>query len=94
MMSESVIYIVCITLLIGLSGLGVWFARQSMGLTGMPLFTPKSRRIGLVEAALPGRRPRQPCSTSRSTGRSPRMSPNSTALLPQCSSPPSPTEPL
>src|SRR6185503_1609099 len=51
MMSESVIYIVCITLLIGLSGLGVWFARQSMGLTGMPLFTPKSRRIGLVEAA-------------------------------------------
>ena len=50
-MSESVIYVICITLLIGLSGLGVWLARQSLGLTGMPLFTPKSRRIGLVEAA-------------------------------------------
>jgi flagellar protein FliO/FliZ len=50
-MSESVLYVISITLLIGLSGLGVWFARQSLGLTGMPLFTPKSRRIGLVEAA-------------------------------------------
>jgi flagellar protein FliO/FliZ len=50
-MSDSVLYVVCVTLLIGVSGLGFWFARQSLGLTGMPLFTPKSRRIGLVEAA-------------------------------------------
>lgn len=50
-MSDSVLYVVCITLLIGVSGLGFWFAHQSLGLTGMPLFAPKSRRIGLVEAA-------------------------------------------
>jgi flagellar protein FliO/FliZ len=56
-MSESVIYAVSIILLIGVSGLGVWLARQSLGLPAMPLFSPKSRRIGLVEAAhVDGRR--------------------------------------
>jgi flagellar protein FliO/FliZ len=56
-MSESVIYAISLILLIGVCGLGFWFARQSLGLGGMPLFTPKPRRLGVVEAtAIDGRR--------------------------------------
>jgi hypothetical protein len=50
MMSESVIYAVSLVLLIGVCGLGVWVARQSMGMGGMPLFAPKQRRLGLIES--------------------------------------------
>jgi hypothetical protein len=50
-MSESVIYAISIVLLIGVCGLGFWFARQSLGLGGVPLFAPKHRRLGVVESA-------------------------------------------
>ena len=50
-MSESVIYAISIVLLIGVCGLGFWFARQSLGLGGVPLFTPKVRRLGVVDSA-------------------------------------------
>jgi flagellar protein FliO/FliZ len=57
-MSESVIYVVSIVLLIGVCGLGFWFLRQSLGLDGMPLFTPRQRRrLGVVEStSIDGRR--------------------------------------
>jgi flagellar protein FliO/FliZ len=56
-MSETVIYAMSIVLLIGVSGLGIWLLRQSLGLDGMPLFSPKQRRIGVVESvAVDGRR--------------------------------------
>lgn len=51
-MSESVIYVVTITALIALAGLGFWIARQSLGLGTMNLFQPRPKRIGLVEAAM------------------------------------------
>jgi hypothetical protein len=55
-MSDSVIYIVTITLLIALAVLAFWIARQSLGLGGT-LFTNKVRRVGLVEStSLDGRR--------------------------------------
>lgn len=57
MMSETVIYAMSIVLLIGVCGLGMWFLRQSLGLGGMPLFTPKQRRLGVVEStSIDGRR--------------------------------------
>jgi hypothetical protein len=56
-MSESVIYAISLILLTGVCGLGFWFARQSLGLGGMPLFTSKQRRTGVVEStAIDGRR--------------------------------------
>jgi hypothetical protein len=56
-MSESVIYAISLILLVGVCGLGFWFARQSLGLGGMPLFTPKTRRLGVVEStSIDGRR--------------------------------------
>lgn len=56
-MSENVIYVVTITLLIALAGLGFWIARQSLGLGSMSLFQSKPKRTGLVEATmLDGRR--------------------------------------
>ena len=56
-MTDSVIYIVTVTLLIALAGLAFWIARQSLGLGGMTLFQGKQKRVGLVEStALDGRR--------------------------------------
>ena len=56
-MSDSVIYIVTVTLLIALAGLAFWIARQSLGLGGMTLFQSKTKRVGVVESAsLDGRR--------------------------------------
>lgn len=56
-MSETVIYGISIVLLIGVAGLGLWFLRQSLGLDSVPLFTPKQRRLGVVEStAIDGRR--------------------------------------
>ena len=56
-MSDSVIYIVTITLLIALAGLAFWIARQSLGLGGMTLFQGKVKRVGMVEStSLDGRR--------------------------------------
>ena len=56
-MSDSVIYIVTVTLLIALGGLAFWIARQSLGLGGMTLFQGKTKRVGLVEStSLDGRR--------------------------------------
>ena len=56
-MSETVIYAMSIVMLIGAAGLGLWFLRQSLGLTGMPLFTPRQRRLGIVEStSIDGRR--------------------------------------
>ena len=56
-MSDSVIYIVTITLLIALACLAFWIARQSLGLGGMTLFQGKVKRVGLVEStSLDGRR--------------------------------------
>jgi flagellar protein FliO/FliZ len=56
-MTDSVIYIVTVTLLIALAGLAFWIARQSLGLGGMTLFQGKQKRVGVVEsAALDGRR--------------------------------------
>ena len=56
-MSDSVIYIVTVTLLIGLAGLAFWIARQSLGLGSMALFQGKPKRVGVVESAsLDGRR--------------------------------------
>lgn len=56
-MSETVIYGMSIVLLIGACGLGLWFLRQSLGLDGVPLFTPKQRRLGVVEStSIDGRR--------------------------------------
>jgi flagellar protein FliO/FliZ len=56
-MSESVIYAISLILLVGVCGLGFWFARQSLGLGGMPLFTPRQRRLGVVEStSIDGRR--------------------------------------
>jgi flagellar protein FliO/FliZ len=56
-MSASVIYAISLVLLIGVCVLGFWFARQSLGLGGMPLFTPKPRRLGLIEStSIDGRR--------------------------------------
>ena len=49
-MSVSVIYAISLILLVGVCGLGFWFARQSLGMGGMPLFTQKPRRLGLVES--------------------------------------------
>jgi hypothetical protein len=56
-MSDSVIYIVSITLLIALAGLAFWIARQSLGLGGMKMFQGKLKRVGVVEStSLDGRR--------------------------------------
>jgi Flagellar biosynthesis protein, FliO len=56
-MSDSVIYIVTVTLLIALACLAFWIARQSLGLGGMTLFQGKVKRVGLVEStSLDGRR--------------------------------------
>lgn len=56
-MSDSVIYIVIVTLLIALAGLAFWIARQSLGLGSMALFQGKPKRVGVVEAtSLDGRR--------------------------------------
>ena len=56
-MSDSVIYIVTITLLIALACLAFWIACQSLGLGGMTLFQGKVKRVGLVEStSLDGRR--------------------------------------
>jgi flagellar protein FliO/FliZ len=56
-MSETVIYGMSIVLLICVCGLGLWFLRQSLGLEGVALFTPKQRRLGVVEStSIDGRR--------------------------------------
>lgn len=56
-MSDAVIYGISIVLLIAVAGLGVWFLRQSLGMEGVPLFTPKPRRLGVVEStSVDGRR--------------------------------------
>ncbi len=56
-MSETVIYGISIVLLIGVSCLGVWFLRQSLGLETMPLFQSKQRRLGIIESThIDGRR--------------------------------------
>ncbi len=56
-MSDSVIYVVTITLLVALAFLAFWIARQSLGFDGMKLFQSKPRRLGLVETtAIDGRR--------------------------------------
>ncbi len=56
-MSDSLIYIVAISLLIALAGLAIWIARQSLGLGGMALFQNRPKRVGLVEStSLDGRR--------------------------------------
>jgi hypothetical protein len=56
-MSDSVIYIVTLTLLLALAGLAFWIARQSLGLGGMTLFQNKPKRVGVVESSpLDGRR--------------------------------------
>jgi hypothetical protein len=55
--SETAIYGISIVLLIGVAGLGFWFLRQSLGLDGVPLFTPKQRRLGVIEStSVDGRR--------------------------------------
>lgn len=55
-LSDNVIYIVSLVLLIGVCGLGFWFARESLGIGG-GLFNNRQRRLGLVEAtSLDGRR--------------------------------------
>lgn len=51
-MSEYVIYVITITLLVALAGLGFWIARQSLGLGAMNLFQQRPKRVGLVEAAM------------------------------------------
>ncbi len=51
-MPDSVISTVAITLLIALAGLGVWIARQSLGLGGIPLFQSRPKRTGLVESSM------------------------------------------
>lgn len=56
-MSDSVMYVVSITLLLALAGLAFWITRQSFGFEGLKFFQPKNRRLGLVETtALDGRR--------------------------------------
>ncbi len=56
-MSETVIYAMSIVLLIAAAGLGLWFLRQSLGLGSVPLFTPRQRRLGVVEStSIDGRR--------------------------------------
>lgn len=56
-MSANAVYIVTVSLLIALAGLGFWIARQSLGLGSMNFFQNRQRRLGLVEsAALDGRR--------------------------------------
>ena len=56
-MSETVIYAMSIILLIAATGLGLWFLRQSLGLGSVPLFTPRQRRLGVVEStSIDGRR--------------------------------------
>lgn len=56
-MSDGVVYIISITLLIVLSGLALWIARQSLGGAGAMFFQNKQKRLGLVEAAsVDGRR--------------------------------------
>jgi hypothetical protein len=56
-MSDSVIYVVTITLLVALAFLAFWIARQSLGFDGIKLFQSRPRRVGLVEStALDGRR--------------------------------------
>jgi flagellar protein FliO/FliZ len=56
-MSDSVIYIVSITLLIALAGLAFWIARQSLGLGAMKMFQGRPKRVGVVEStSVDGRR--------------------------------------
>ena len=56
-MSDSVIYIVTVTLLIALAGLAFWIARQSLGLGGMTLFQGKTKRVAWSNStSLDGRR--------------------------------------
>lgn len=51
-MFDNVMYVITIVLLIGLTGLGYWIARQSLGLGGASLFHSRQKRIGLIEATL------------------------------------------
>jgi flagellar protein FliO/FliZ len=51
-MFDNVMYVITIILLIGLTGLGYWIARQSLGLGGVSLFQHRQKRLGLVEATL------------------------------------------
>jgi hypothetical protein len=56
-MSDSVIYVVTVSLLVALSFLALWIARQSLGFEGVKLFQSKPRRLGLIEStAIDGRR--------------------------------------
>lgn len=56
-MSDSVVYIISISLLIALGGLAFWIMRQSLGAGGVMFFQPKQRRLGLVEStSVDGRR--------------------------------------
>jgi hypothetical protein len=56
-MSDSVIYIVAVTLLVALAALAFWIARQSLGRGRVSLFQSKPRRLGVVEAtSVDGRR--------------------------------------
>jgi len=51
------IYGIALLLLLGVGGLGFWFARENLGFGGMTLFNAKQRRLGLVETtAVDGRR--------------------------------------
>jgi hypothetical protein len=55
--SDTAIYAVSVVLLIGVAALGLWFLRQSLGFDGVPLFTPKQRRLGVIEStSVDGRR--------------------------------------
>lgn len=55
--SDTAIYAVSVVLLIGVAALGLWFLRQSLGIEGVPLFTPKQRRLGVIEStSVDGRR--------------------------------------
>ncbi len=49
-MSDSVVYIISITLLIALAGLAFWIARQSLGGPGAMFFQNKQKRLALIES--------------------------------------------
>lgn len=49
-MFDNWIYVISVVLLIGVCGLGYWFARQSLGFDNSQFFAPKHRRLGVVEA--------------------------------------------
>jgi flagellar protein FliO/FliZ len=49
-MSDSVVYIISITLLIALAGLAFWITRQSFGGPGAMFFQNKQKRLSLVES--------------------------------------------